>query len=438
MRRSSFRARRTVPAGDHLDPLGTADLTMLASDCGPVPMHLAAVLLLDGADDGTTNVPDALVARAGRVPRLVQVLVGPPRRPAWWTDPAAQPARHVTTRHLPSGDEQAVLDEAAALVCTPLDPSRSLWSACWLTGWDTSPARRGALVVVLHHALVDGLGGLGVLAALADHEEPGDRTTAGTASASRSSGAAARGLRAWLHGLLELGLGARLPVVAARTSLNRPTGSRRRLGLVRAPLASVHEGAHRRGGSVNDAIVGAVVGALEHVLAARGENPRRLVVSVPVTGRAAGDRGAGNDNGMLPVVVATGLGPEARVRQVAAATGRRKARPRGRSALPLGAAFRGLAAVGLFRAFVEHQRLIHTFETNVRGPGHRLHLAGYEVSAILPAAVTPGNVGVSFAALSYAGELTVMVVTDPDVIPESTALVAALAAELETLTQVKP
>jgi len=203
--------------------------------------------------------------------------------------------------------------------------------------------------------------------------------------------------------------------------------------VTRVPLAEFRRGAHRLGGSINDAMVAAVVGALAGLLGARGEHPRRLVVSVPVTARLTGDRRPGNDNGILPLAVPAGLDRAARVRHVAAATARRKARPRGRSALPLGAAFRGLAALGWFRWFVEHQRLVHTFETNVRGPAERLRIAGHEVSALIPVAVSPGNVGASFAVLSYAGELAVTVVTDPDIVPDDETLVALLAHELEAL-----
>ena len=412
---------------DGLEPLGVADLTMLASDCGPAPMHIAAVLLVDGADDGTTRVPDALVDRARGVPRLVQVLVGPQRRPAWKVDGAADPARHVSVRVLPGGGERAVLDDAADLVCTPLDRGRPLWAARWLTGWDGTPARRGALVVVLHHVLADGLGGLGVLAALADPQPAGDVAGPRPAAAPRG----VPGALGWLHGLLELGLGGGPPVLAARTSLNRATGRTRRLHVAHVPLAAFREGAHRHGGSINDAMVAAVVGALAGLLAARGEHPRRLVVSVPVTARRTGDRRAGNDNGVLPVAVPVGLDRAARVRHVAAATARRKDRPRGRSAAPLGAAFRRLAALGWFRWFVEHQRLVHTFETNVRGPADRLRIAGHEVSALVPVAVNPGNVGAAFAVISYAGELAVTVVTDPDVVPDDETLVALLTAELQ-------
>ena len=47
--------------------------------------------------------------------------------------------------------------------------------------------------------------------------------------------------------------------------------------------------------------------------------------------------------------------------------------------------------------------------------------------------IATGNVGVAFAALSYAGTLTVSVITDPDVVPEQDLLASAVARELHAL-----
>ena len=80
--------------------------------------------------------------------------------------------------------------------------------------------------------------------------------------------------------------------------------------------------------------------------------------------------------------------------------------------------FRALSRLGLFRLFVDHQRLVHTFETNLRGPAEPVTLAGSTVRAIVPAAVNAGNVAVSFDVLSYAGVLGVTIVTDPEVVDE--------------------
>jgi hypothetical protein len=46
----------------------------------------------------------------------------------------------------------------------------------------------------------------------------------------------------------------------------------------------------------------------------------------------------------------------------------------------------------------------------------------------VPAAVNPGNIGVAFDALSYAGVLSVTLVTDPDIVEELDQLAHSLSA----------
>lgn len=338
-----------------------------------------------------------------------------------------------------------------------------MWAVRWLTGWDAEDPARPALVVVLHHLLADGIGGLGVLAALADPDpqagahrppEPGHlpprpraRDLAADAMAGRWAAvrqAPAASGRA-LHGIRELGLGRR-PELAARTSLNRPTGRRRRVTTVDVPLSEVVSAGRRLGGTVNDVVLTAVVGALAELLHRRGEHPDSLVVSVPVSARAPGPDDAaaaggdpmGNHTGVLPVRVPTGLDPQPRLHAVSAATAALRQGPRGTSAAPLGAVFRVLGALGVFRYFVEHQRLVHTFESNLRGPSTPLRLAGRPVRSVVPVAANPGNVGVSFLVLSYAGRLVVSVVADPFVVPDQDALTDLLAVELARIGSAEP
>ena len=67
-------------------------------------------------------------------------------------------------------------------------------------------------------------------------------------------------------------------------------------------LADVADVAHRAGGTVNDVVLTAVIGALLTTLRARGEHPAQLVVSVPVSGRhsTTAER-LGNNTGVRPV-----------------------------------------------------------------------------------------------------------------------------------------
>jgi hypothetical protein len=229
-------------------------------------------------------------------------------------------------------------------------------------------------------------------------------------------------------------------VLAGPTSLNRPTGARRRLTAVTVERGRLVDAAHRRECTVNDLVLTAVSGAVATTLRRRGEDLRTLIVSVPVaaapgagrgTDRAdAGRPGAGNRTGVRPVAVPLHPDPAVRLREVAAWSRRWRAAPRAQSAAPLSFAFRGLGRIGLLGPLLARQRLVHTFVSNVRGPAEPLTLAGRRVAEVVPVAVSPGNVGVAFDALSYAEQLVVTVVADPDLLPEQERLTEDLRAEL--------
>jgi hypothetical protein len=100
----------------------------------------------------------------------------------------------------------------------------------------------------------------------------------------------------------------------------------------------------------------------------------------------------------------------------------------------LGAGFRLLARLGGYRWYMNHQRRMHSLVSHVRGPDRALTFAGRRIERAVPIAVSGGgNVTVYFEVLTYAGELTVTAITDPDHFPERDLLEAALRAELRAL-----
>jgi len=432
-----------------IERIGTMDLTVLATDRGSVPMNIAAVLEFNQHDrPALADVRTLFAERLPAIPRLRQRLRRPPLgcgRPVWVDDTSFDLDRHLTGREWPSPfGNRELLDVAAELVCDRLDRSRPLWRACLVAD---SAGDRAALVLVFHHVLADGLGGLAVLATLADpgpHEvgpdfpRPAPRWIDLAIDAARHRWRVIRGLPAGLRrgsaGIRELGIGPAGPRLADRTSLNRPTSRHRRLDRVSVPLDDVVALAHRAGGTVNDVVLAAVTGVLFKVLAARGEHPARLVVSVPVSGRRSTTTNRlGNDTGVRPIAVPPVADDHARLAAIVAMTKRNSTLQRASSAGPLGLAFRALSRLGVFRLFVEHQRLVHTFETNVRGPVEPVLLGGHMVRTIVPAAVNPGNIGVSFDVLSYAGVLGVTVVTDPEIVTEPDRLKDELVHVLVSL-----
>ena len=345
----------------------------------------------------------------------------------------------------PPCDERALFDVAAAGTGEPLLRSRPLWSATFVTGL----ADRGTgLVIVMNHVLADGIGGLAVLATLVDgiaglqpgnperarFPVPAPRARALAADAwaggARSLTHLGRSSRTIRQGLAELG-GARPPRRLPTTSLNRPTGSQRRLDVVAADLAAIRDLGHAHGGTVNDVILAVIAGALRALLASRGEELDLVTASVPVSARQAATSGQlGNQVGVMPMALPADGDLAARVTRIAAITRGRKAAVRGASAAVLGPLFRLLAPTGLLRWFINRQQLIHTFATNLRGPAEPLAFAGAPVRAVIPIPNTAGNVTVIFGALSYTGTLRITVLSDPSRVPDVAVLTAALRRNL--------
>lgn len=433
-----------------VDRASPADLMQLATGAGPTAMHVGAVLVLGAVPGFSVAEAERLLGeRLARVPRLRQRLRRAPPgcgRPFWADDQSFDLRYHIRQRQCPApGNEQALLQVAAAVIGEPLPRARALWSATFVTGLTDGSI---GLILVMSHVLADGIGGLAALARLVD-ENPG--AAAGSLQAAafpapaprvrslvtdawaqrlRRLGDMAGAVRRIRQGLAELG-GLRRLHSWPPSSLNRPTGPRRRLDVVTAPLAVVRDLGHAHGGTVNDVILAAVAGALRALLASRGEELDQVSVSVPVSARPAAAGGLlGNQIGVMPVTLPATGSLDARIARTATITHGREPASRGASAAILGPVFRLLASTGLLHGFFDRQRLVHTFVTNLHGPAQPLTFGRAPVQAVIPVPNTTGNVTVTFGVLSYAGTLRITVVSDPSRVPDVAVLTAALRREL--------
>ncbi|MET4705873.1 wax ester/triacylglycerol synthase domain-containing protein [Frigoribacterium sp. UYMn621] len=430
-----------------VDRVSSDDLMSLATDRGTVPMQVGAALILDtraGCD------PADLIAAIGRrvpaVPRLRQRLVRPGilfGRQVWVDDPRFKIEDHVAVVSRPTaGGMGGLLEIASELLSTRLPSDRPLWTALIVPELDDG---RTGLVIVFHHVVADGIAGLAILSALADgnpktpnpifpHAAP-SRTELAKDAALEALGV----IRRLPQEIVRLGqalgqLGPSLRTHASRSSLNKPIKGRQRFTVVTCDLAAIQEVGHANRATVNDVVLSAITGALRHLLLQRGEDMNEFVISIPFSSRrAAGAGSLGNQTGAVPIRLPATGAPLDRLAAVATITRAEKLSTRGASAAILGPLFRALARVGLFQHFVDHQRVVQTFVTNVRGPATALTFGGFLVRDIVPLTVAAGNVTVSFAVLSYAGRLTITIVSDPKTCPDLPVLRAALSRELDAL-----
>lgn len=444
---------RPDPARAPVDRATASDLVMRAVDArSPVPQHVGAVLLLDSRGTTPAELGRVLGRRAAAVPRLRQRLVALPPgfgRPVWVEVPDFDAAVHVRELRCPSpGDEQALLDLAVRVVGQRLPRRRPLWAAVLVPGLADG---RTALVLVVHHVLADGLGGLALLSRILDPAPADDGAGAEPARvpAVRPSWRrlAADALASDLAGLrrvptacrelgraVRAGGGLRSEAAVACSLLGRTRGQGR-VAVARADLAALRATAHRYGGTVNDAVLCAVGGALHALLRTRGETVPTFRVAVMVSARrVAGPAELGNRVAPLLVGVPGEGSPEERLRAIAGRVGRARAQ----ATVPpvvstLGPVFRVAARLGLYRLYMRRQRRLHTLVSDVRGPARPGSLAGAPVTAVLPITLgEAGNVTLSFVALSYAGTLTVSVVADA-VVDDLPVLAVALQEQLDSL-----
>lgn len=447
--------------------LSAADVTNLAVEASDTPMHQGVLASIDAAplldEAGSLRIAEVrahVEARLDRVPELRWIL-RPTHlfegRATWVDDPNFRVDNHVLSARLaPPGGERAALAFAESQMAVLMDRTRPLWQLWLLEGYGQD---RIGLLIKVHHALADGPAIVNMLGQVFDIEPRAlDRRSEAWSPATPPSAAAlvrdnarikgrslAGGVRSLAHPVLDARSAAAVLSASRealrqgrhtpRTSLNRPIGTARRLGSVHLSLGEVHAAAHAAAVKVNDVFLGIVAGALRRVLVARGEPVNRTIhVSVAVSRTRFGNAMSGNHAGtvVVPVPLDT-VEPHRLLADIAVATERAKARQ-------MVVASRGvmvfLARAGITRTFIRHQHMINVLTTNLPGPPVPLYFAGALVHE--PVALPPiaGNVTVSFAALSYAGGLTLSFVADRQAWPDADLLTEGLRSSWLEIRQV--
>ena len=128
-------------------------------------MHTLKVVILDPSRRGRPVTLDELALavgpRLGLVPRSTQKVVAAPgfgARPFWVDDPDFDLRRHLDERTLPApGDARSSTSCTASWRPSILPRDRSLWAMTLVHGLEGG---RQAVVVRVHHAIIDGLGAL--------------------------------------------------------------------------------------------------------------------------------------------------------------------------------------------------------------------------------------------------------------------------------------
>jgi WS/DGAT/MGAT family acyltransferase len=449
--------------------LTSLDASFLYLEKPAMHMHVAGLSVLGPKEGGPLcydDVERVVEARIHLAPRLRQRVQPVPynlSRPLWVDDERFDLDFHLRRAAIPAPGGRLQLERAVGRVLSrPLDRSKPLWELYVFEGLAQD---RTAVLLKLHHALADGIGGMLIGSALFDldpdaplgpppkdawvatpapsHDELFSRAirevilhpAEALSHAARAPARALEGVGETLAGMRSLaGMG---PPPAG--PFDGDIGPARRFGTAEVPFERFRAVKRALGGTVNDVVLTAVAGGLHVVLTERGEptRDRTLRVMVPVSVRSkaeAGDVG----NRVAPAFVDVPVGrmaPATRFRKVRAATEALKSSSMAVSAdsiIGLGA-YAPPALHATAARLVSRARWFNLVVSNIPAPQVPLYIAGAPLVASYPAMPLGEQCGLSIACTSLGGTMAFGLTADWDAVPDVEVLARGLEGSVDEL-----
>ncbi|MEO8814965.1 MAG: wax ester/triacylglycerol synthase family O-acyltransferase [Mycobacterium sp.] len=343
--------------------LGALDYLMHRGEANPrTRSGIMGLELLDATPDWETfrNLFEMVSRRVLRLRQKVVVPTLPTAAPRWVVDPDFNLDFHVRRVRVPEpGGLREVLDLAEVSLQSPLDMSRPLWAATLVEGLADG---RAATLLHLSHAVTDGVGSAAMFGQIYDLERhsparsmppqpvpqdlsPDDLMRDGInhlpvalissardalVGALSMAGRTVRDPLSTVTGALSYARsGARVVGQASESSpLLRRRSLTSRTEALDIRLADLHRAAKAGGGSINDAYLAALSGALGRYHRALGVPIATLPMAIPVNLRAEADPAGGNRftgvNLAAPVGVAD---PVERMKRIRAQMTQRREEP---------------------------------------------------------------------------------------------------------------
>jgi diacylglycerol O-acyltransferase / wax synthase len=446
--------------------MNALDTTFLDVEDSVSHMHIGAIGLFEGPPPSQAQASAWVLGKLPLVPRYRQTIRRPPLslgRPVWADDQCFNLNYHLRRTALPApGGEQELRRLVGRIMSQQLDRGKPLWEMWLVEGLDEG---RWALILKIHHALVDGVAGSDLLSILLDPDPDSQappvkpwRPRPATGAAELLAGALASNVmipvrltRATLaaprralaraveatQGLLGYGQ----TFAPSASTLNGPLGPHRRWTWARASLAEIKQVRAVQGGTVNDVVLTCIAGGFRELLLARGKSLERPVRTlVPVSVRSEDQHGELNNRvtamfADLPVDIDD---PVLRLHAVSRQLAELK-HSHEREAGEVLVSLADIATPPLLLALGERlatrvpQRGVNTVTTNVPGPRVPLYACGRRMVEAFPYVPLGGHVTIGVAIFSYAGACTFGVTGDLDLAPDIDVLAAGIEKTLAGL-----
>jgi diacylglycerol O-acyltransferase len=457
-----------------MDRMHTLDAEFLHLEDGVGHLHIAGIAVFEGTVPAEQELCDLLQAKLHLIPRYRQRVRTVPfelGRPVWVDDPHFHLRYHVRHTALPApGDDDALCRLMGRLMSQPLDPERPLWEAWLVEGLADD---QWAMIFKVHHCMVDGISGVGLLTALLDIDPNASIAAPQPWTPAPEPTGAAMVLGAWaglgedlVHRAREIPGAVLHPERTARAvvsavegfigfgrnlrttpplSIEGSIGPHRSWAHSSVDLGDVKKVGATFGGTVNDVVLAAVTQGYRDLLMAHGEDPAEAVIRtlVPVSVRHDDDEGV-PDNRVsallleLPVDVADPLERLTVVRERMSSLKASHMAEAGEwlastADLAPPIVIGQLSRLAVRAAGRLPQHSVNTVTTNVPGPQFPLFCLGRQMVGYRPFVPIFHGIRVATAILSYDGRIAFGVTGDYDTVPDVAVLADGAVAAIEEL-----
>lgn len=440
--------------------LTTVDSSFLYFEKKEAPMHIGSVHLFEG-EVPFEDFIRMMDAKMHLIPRYQQVVRFDPfnlAHPTWEFDPHFDIRNHIFKLQIDQpGGEQELIELASKLFTPVMERDKPLWDIYWVYGLEGGNT---AMVARIHHCMVDGMSGIDLIKIILDLSPevriPPKPETARPRTERLDPtrqffdsllGGMEEGMNRWMefqNGLLNLTqafvekptrdvmtgiIGGEMPRMATPATVlpfnQRACSGERRLVWSEFSFAEVRQIRAALGGTVNDAALTILSGAVSKYVHAHGQptENRNVRFMVPVSLRQADQHGAlGNLVSILPVEIPLDLhDPAERFRFINQKTAQLKG---GRVAegVNLFSALMGVlpAPVQALAGALASMPMpaVNMVSTNVPGPQVPLYTLGKKMLAYYPYVPVGYAVGCGCAILTYDQKITFGLTADVQAMPD--------------------
>jgi WS/DGAT/MGAT family acyltransferase len=463
------------------------DATFLYAESPNSPMHVATLTIVEGSIE-FNDFKEIVASKLHLIPKFRKKLLNVPLNldnPYWVDDPNFDIDLHINRLKLPDPANWKTLREmTSSIFSSPLDLRRPLWSIDFIEGLDeVSQVPKGSIAIVskIHHVMIDGSSGVGIMSILFDKSEddknkkpskpkpyePEPLPDEISLLIKSSYGFFKNPLKvpkligetafSFIKGRMNSQLNSKKQYLKSsyttpKTIFNESVSPKRTWGTAILSFDRINTLRKIMDVSINDLILSICAGAIRRYLEEREKLPvQPLVANVPISIRVKGEEQKMNNqiSNMLVKIGTHIKNPIERLEFIQEQTslGKSKHKAIGAKALskmadavPFGLANLAAGLYSKYNIKEFHRPPFNVTITNVPGPQNPLYLKGHKIVGIFGLAPVLDGFGLIIATFSYNGLVSITTTSDAKTMPDAdkfSRYIRESANELEVLILAK-